>query len=105
MTTPDTAPRPGPDSRPAALGVREIEMLERFAQILNAIQRPGASVHTTDSRFDRLQMWFIGVCAVGILGLLSWSINALVEQGLVQRETVIQMQALDRRVSRLEDAK
>jgi len=94
-----------PDTRPGVLDERSIAMLERFAQILNAIQRPGASVHTTDSRFDRLQMWFIGVCAVGILGLLSWAINGLVQHGLIIREIVIQQKEMERRIEKLEQAK
>jgi len=94
-----------PDTRPGVLGEKEILMLERFAGILTALQRPGASVHTTDSRFDRLQMWFIGVCGVGILGLMAWAINGLVEHGLIIREIVVQQQAMERRIEVLEKNK
>ncbi len=91
-----------PETRPSALSDRDIAMLERLAAVMSTLQRPGATVHTGDARVDQIQVWFIGVCAVGILGLLAWSIDALVNQGLVLREVVTQMQGLDKRVERLE---
>ncbi len=91
MTTPDT--------RPNALSDRDVALLERMAALL----RPGARVEVQDPRMSQLQLWALTTCALAALGMITWSIGKIVEHGQLIVQINAQMQALEQRVTRIED--
>jgi hypothetical protein len=89
-----------PDTRPNSLSDRDIALLERMAALL----RPaGSNVHVEDSRMSQLQLWALTTCGLIALGMITWSIGKIVDHGQLIVQITTQMQALEHRVTRVEE--